>query len=110
MGGKRRVVATPFGLPTAIDLMGQSWKVEYVKLIDSDFSILGNCDVTQHLIKICTDQSKGSMIRTLVHEICHAYYYILPHSLPESAEETIVQLYTAIFVDMVGNKEYFWNY
>jgi len=112
--------------PTEINILGQNWTILYMKNIvepddrpglePSPGMILGLCDSMSTTIYICTDQSKEAMKNTLIHEILHAYYHLLPHAIsPENAyegdsfEETLVSMFSGAFLDMVHKLKPFWK-
>ena len=101
-------VKTPSGFRKTVRLFSQEWCIIYV---DEPLSTTGDLgSSTGHLRKITLNvqQSRESMIDTLIHEIAHSYLRMMPGTSegweftdPERTEEAVIVLVTSLTVDLI---------
>ena len=56
-------------------IKGRKYKLKVVPIIDNDETIVGRCYKKDHVIKIVKDESMEESLKTLIHELLHAYIY-----------------------------------
>lgn len=102
-------IEAPKGFPDSVRIFTDLWTIHYVHVVEKGSQhSLGSCEPQAREILIDKDQSQGSMIETLIHEIFHAYLSTLPSNLDPEFEEQWVQYITRYFLDLVRNIEPFW--
>lgn len=95
-------------LPRQLTILNQSWTVEYKDPVDAeDTNLLGLCIAHQRLIIINSNQSYESMLETLVHEIGHAYFSLIPHPIKHKWDEAFSRMFALAVIDLLrGNKQF----
>lgn len=56
-------------------IKGRKYKLKVMSIIDNDETIVGRCYKKDHVIKIVKDESMEESLKTLIHELLHAYIY-----------------------------------
>lgn len=64
-------------IPTSIDILGYTWKVQVRKTMPKDIGldVAGLCIPSERRIVILKDQSKEQLLETFFHEAFHAFIH-----------------------------------
>lgn len=69
------------------------YEIVFAEVVKNDYSCMGYCDGDNKQIILKIEQSKESMIKTLIHELIHAieftYKTPIPHKITEMLENGI---------------------
>jgi hypothetical protein len=102
MGGKpRRKPAGPHGLPLAVQIHGQEWRIEYTPAVSDSASYMGECVPWHRVIRIDCNMAAGAMADTLLHEIMHAYYSHSDLQWEGEDEEAVITYATRSVMELI---------
>jgi hypothetical protein len=91
-------------LPEFVMLMGQRWDLRKSPTPGKSSENYGYCDPYQRLIEIRTELHPEAELDTLLHEIAHAYQFMIDLThIPPEVWETVVQLISVITIDVNRN-------
>ena len=81
-------------------IKGRKYKLKVVSVIDNDNNIVGMCYRKEHLIKVVKDNNMEESLKTIIHELLHAYIYECGLE-DNSLDEDIVKYFELNFLSFV---------
>ena len=73
-------------------IKGRKYKLKEVSVIDNDSNVVGMCYKKEHLIKVVKDNNMEESLKTIIHELLHAYIYECGLKDDSSNEDVVVYL------------------
>ena len=73
-------------------IKGRKYKLKVVSVIDNDSNVVGMCYKKEHLIKVVKDNNMEESLKTIIHELLHAYIYECGLKDDSSNEDVVVYL------------------
>lgn len=71
-------------------IKGRKYKLKVVSVIDNDSNVVGMCYKKEHLIKVVKDNNMEESLKTIIHELLHAYIYECGLKDDSSNEDVVV--------------------
>lgn len=101
-------VEAPDGFPGELVICGQTWTVKYATNVNEQRGWLGVTESKAREITIDTDQSRESMVDTLLHEVLHACFATVACDLDEEANERICGTLAPLLISVLRSTPPWW--